>query len=426
MAQKKITELQLKSSVLGTESFPLDDTIQSYRVTASQLFDYIRSRIFPQSDEVTNLALATSVASSALTISLKTKANANPSSTDPIRIGFRSSTLTSGLYNIRSIEAATSLVISSGSTLGQASGQPSRLYVYLLDAGSPAGELAVSGKKFRDDELVTTTTEGGAGAADSRTVMYSTTARAGVPCKLIGYIDNTQTTAGTWASAGTQIQLMPANIKKPATVQIFTSGSGTYYTPAGCTRIRVRLVGGGGGAASSGTTTTGGGGNGASDTTFSDGATTLTGGGGGGGKNYATQGLATSGSASGGNVLNLIGENPGPVRINGIAATGHPGNRGGSNPLGIGGAGGENNSGGGGSSIIGYGGGGGTPGTATNPTNVGSPGASGGYVEHIENSPAAAWTYGIGTFGSAGGTGTSGAAGGPGKGGCIIVEEFYD
>ena len=55
--------------------------------------------------------------------------------------------------------------------------------------------------------MVSTTAEGGAGAADSATVMYSTTARTNVPFRLVGYLLNTQTTAGTWASAGTKLQV---------------------------------------------------------------------------------------------------------------------------------------------------------------------------------------------------------------------------
>lgn len=41
MAQKKITDLQLRDNVTGTLNFPSDDTIQSYRVTAEQIKDYI-------------------------------------------------------------------------------------------------------------------------------------------------------------------------------------------------------------------------------------------------------------------------------------------------------------------------------------------------------------------------------------------------
>lgn len=41
MAQKKITDLQLRDNVTGTLNFPSDDTVQSYRVTAEQIKDYV-------------------------------------------------------------------------------------------------------------------------------------------------------------------------------------------------------------------------------------------------------------------------------------------------------------------------------------------------------------------------------------------------
>lgn len=158
--------------------------------------------------EISNLGLATSVGASALTIALKQADGTTDPSTgaSAVKVGMRSSTLTSGLYNQRSATAATSLVISSGSTLGQISTLPARLFIYLIDNAGTL-ELAVSQKLFPETQLISTTAEGGAGAADSATVMYSTTARSSVPFRLIGILDNTQTTAGTWASAGTKLQV---------------------------------------------------------------------------------------------------------------------------------------------------------------------------------------------------------------------------
>ena len=43
MADKKITELQLRDNVSSDVNFPSDDGIQSYRVTAAQIKDYILS-----------------------------------------------------------------------------------------------------------------------------------------------------------------------------------------------------------------------------------------------------------------------------------------------------------------------------------------------------------------------------------------------
>lgn len=173
---------------------------------------------------IENLTLATAVGSNALTISVKTQAGTNPSATDPIFVGMRSATLTSGTFNRRSITGALNLVISSGSTLGQTNGVQGRIFVYLIDNAGTL-ELAASLTRFSQNALVSTTAEGGAGAADSATVLYSTTARSNVPCRLIGYIDNTQTTAGTWTSAGTQIQLQPIEDLAPGDY-VYSS----YYT----------------------------------------------------------------------------------------------------------------------------------------------------------------------------------------------------
>lgn len=156
--------------------------------------------------EISNLTLATSVGSSALTIAVKTQAGSDASAGDPVKVGMRSSTLTSGVYNQRSITGALNLVVSSGSTLGQTSAKPARLFIYLIDNAGTL-ELAVSQTLYSENNLISTTAEGGSGGADSGSVVYSSTARSSVPFRLIGILDNTQTTAGTWASAGTNLRV---------------------------------------------------------------------------------------------------------------------------------------------------------------------------------------------------------------------------
>lgn len=170
---------------------------------------------------IQNLTITTSVGSNALTIAVKTKAGTDPSSTDPCVVNMRSSTLTDSGYNVRTITAATSLVISSGSTLGHASNIPQHIFVYLIDN---AGTLELAASNLPPDypgvfgkaRLVSTTAEGGAGAADSATGVYSTTARSNVAWICVAKILTTQTTAGTWAAAITQIDqapfVIPSNI----------------------------------------------------------------------------------------------------------------------------------------------------------------------------------------------------------------------
>lgn len=137
--------------------------------------------------------VSASVGSNALTITL-----------NPTTLDFRSTTLGSGTVNTRSVPAAITLTISSGSTLGTTNGVLSRLAVLAIDNAGTV-ELAVSNLSgavnLNETGLISTTAEGGAGGADSATVVYSTTARTNVPYRIVGFIEITEATAGTWATA---------------------------------------------------------------------------------------------------------------------------------------------------------------------------------------------------------------------------------
>lgn len=185
---------------------------------------YHAGLIVNQNDEISNLGISATVGSNALTIALKVAdGSTNPSASNFVKIAFRSSTATSGSYSYAKAVAATSLVVSSGSTLGTQSGMAEYLYVYALN-NSGTIELAVSRSTFDDQAIVSTTAEGGAGAADSDTVLYSTTARSNVPIKLIGRILITEATAGTWASSPTSVSVVgPMTGMNPY---------GTYYKEA--------------------------------------------------------------------------------------------------------------------------------------------------------------------------------------------------
>lgn len=166
----------------------------------------------PGMGNIDNVGITATVASSALTIAVKqSDASTNCSAASPCMISMRSSTITSGAFNKRSITSALSLVVSSGSTLGNYNATAPTVintYVYLID-NAGALELAVSSNLIDEGNLITTVAEGGAGAADSYEVVYSTTARSNVPIKLIGKIVSSQVTAGTWATAPSRISLVP-------------------------------------------------------------------------------------------------------------------------------------------------------------------------------------------------------------------------
>jgi hypothetical protein len=137
-----------------------------------------------------------SVASSALTITL------NPTSLD-----FRSATIGSGTVTTVSNSAAISVVVPSTATLGTVSAVQSRLVVLAINNAGTM-ELAVTnisgGSDLSETGVISTTLI--AAASNSATLYYSTTARTSVAYRVVGYIESTQATAGTWATAPSTIQ----------------------------------------------------------------------------------------------------------------------------------------------------------------------------------------------------------------------------
>ena len=148
---------------------------------------YLTSKIQP---------ITASVASSAMTVTL-----------NPTVLDFRSTPLTSGTVNTRTVSAAISVVVPSTATLGTVSATQSRIVVLALDNAGTI-ELAVvniSGGSVLDETTLISTTAIAA-ASNSATAYYSTTARTSLPYRVVGYIESTQATAGTWATAPSTIQ----------------------------------------------------------------------------------------------------------------------------------------------------------------------------------------------------------------------------
>ena len=140
--------------------------------------------------------ITASVATSALTVTL-----------NPTILNFRNTPLTSGTINTRTVATAISVVVPSTATLGTVSAQQSRLVLLALDNAGTV-ELAVvniaGGTNLDETTLISTTAI--SAAATAANVIYSTTARTSLPFRVVGYIESTQATAGTWATAPTTIQ----------------------------------------------------------------------------------------------------------------------------------------------------------------------------------------------------------------------------
>lgn len=160
----------------------------------------------------------------AVTYAIKTLADADPSVSDPVLVILRNGTLATGDFTMMTLTAATSVTVSSGSSLGTSNGAAFKVWlVGFNDAGTfrmgvvNALDGASAVAVLTPDQLASSTAEGGAGAADSALVFYTGTAVASKPYAVLGYADypSGQAAAGTWATAPTTLQLYHAAVPLP-------------------------------------------------------------------------------------------------------------------------------------------------------------------------------------------------------------------
>lgn len=122
---------------------------------------------------------------------------------------FRNATLGTGGFEYVKTDTDLTLTISSGSTLGTVNAVQSEVLARVVnDAGTLrlTAENIAGGMDASETGLISTTAEGGAGAADSATVIYSGTAVASKAYRVAGVARSTQATAGTWTSAPSLVQ----------------------------------------------------------------------------------------------------------------------------------------------------------------------------------------------------------------------------
>lgn len=212
---------------------PSDQTLTAQTLTASM--------VGPSA--LINGRLDYSLSANTLICRLKTQSGGDPSATDPVLVAFRSATMTNGGHVVRVVTSALSITISSGSTLGTTSAQFSSVAVRLIDNAGTV-EMAVDnlagGNNLDESTLISTTAEGGAGAADSATTIYSATARTSVAWRLLGLIESTQTTAGIWAQTPSAVKTVSASgLQSIGYGQTWQNVSGsrtagvTYYNTTG-------------------------------------------------------------------------------------------------------------------------------------------------------------------------------------------------
>lgn len=154
---------------------------------------------------------------------------------NPTRLDFRNTTLSSGTTFERLVPTAITLVIPSGATLGTVNAVASRIAIVAIDNSGTVELAAVNyaGNLTLDETGVINTTAI-SGAASSASTVYSTTARTGVAYRLVGYVDSTQATAGTWATSPSLVQGIGGMALVP---KVFSGGTGAVATTSGTTVV---------------------------------------------------------------------------------------------------------------------------------------------------------------------------------------------
>lgn len=202
-----VTEGVLNEYYLGAQ--PYSANIPTVLATKAEMEAGVEAGVRSMSPLRVAQAISSLSSSSQLrSISASVSANAMTISALALSLDFRSPTLGSGAVT-RVSGTPANLVISAGSTLGTVGAVSSRIVVLALNNWGTI-ELAVvnlaGGVNLNETGVISTTAEGGVGAADSATIVYSTTARTNLAYRVLGYIESTQSTAGFWATAPSTIQ----------------------------------------------------------------------------------------------------------------------------------------------------------------------------------------------------------------------------
>jgi hypothetical protein len=182
-----------------------------------------------------NGTLVASVAGNALTVAVKTLAGADPSGTDPVFFLMRDATVG---YVVLEQTSALSITVPSGATLGTVNGQANRIWVGVFNNNvTPVlgvyNSLNSSGPSIVPwDETSPANGTGITSGSTSPQIWYTASTLSAKTLRILGYVESTQATAGTWAASPSKVQLFGPGVKRPGdTIQEVANGvAGTATT----------------------------------------------------------------------------------------------------------------------------------------------------------------------------------------------------
>lgn len=142
-------------------------------------------------------------------ISASVAANALTCTLNPTSLDFRSLTLTDGTVVTQTIASPLSLTVPNTATLGTVNAIAARLAVVALyntgGANTKIGIINLSGG-INLDETTMLASSALSASSTAANVCYSFGGSAAGPFRVVGFVDITEATAGTWATAPTLVQ----------------------------------------------------------------------------------------------------------------------------------------------------------------------------------------------------------------------------
>jgi hypothetical protein len=183
---------------------------QTYKADILEFYKYNQRKLSVTSNSMVggnavliNGVLTPSSASNNLTISLKTLAGNDPSSTDPVFVIFRSFSIVDGGYAIRSIIGATSFTVNTPNTLGISAGA-AEVFIVGIDDTGPTFRLGLVNPKISasqvyvpDEWALKSATTGNGG--NSAGTIYANATVTNRPIVNLGFMRwSNFATPGTW------------------------------------------------------------------------------------------------------------------------------------------------------------------------------------------------------------------------------------
>ncbi len=166
-----------------------------------------------------NLNLSASVNANALTISVLDRNGNVPSTASPVIFPVS----LNGNLVPRAITGSLTITVPNTATIGTVSGQAGRLWVGVFDnSGTPVlgvyNSLNASAPSIKSWDETSAATGTAIAAASNNSQTWYTSGSVTAAFRVLGYVEFTEPTAGTWSVAPSKVQLFGPGVKRPGEV----------------------------------------------------------------------------------------------------------------------------------------------------------------------------------------------------------------